>query len=212
MLAAGPSTWSGWEIWSSGLPPNVTASFVFGQFGPQGYWYASGLMEDGSGGAGGPLGPGVYELYVQPAPGFIPVPASATYFVSTPGLLNVTVSFIPATPCYQVFTELGLPQGTEWWVVGASGVAFFANNSVIDATGCGSVNRVVIGSSIGYPVESYSPSAFFPAGAAVPVIFVTPSGASTAQLPGVSVALVGVLTGFAVAVMYDVVRRRRGRT
>lgn len=97
-------------------------------------------------------------------------------------------------------------------MVGASGVAFFANNSVIDTTGCGGLNGVIIGSSVGYQAESYPPSAFFPPGATVPVIFFASSGASTAPLPGVSVALAGVLTGFAIAVVYDVARRRRDRT
>lgn len=113
MLAPEPINGSGWYIWFSGLPPNVTAPFVFGQFGPHGYWYASGQSGDGFGDGESPLAPGVYDLYVQPTPGYIPVPASATYFVSTPGLLNVSVSFIPASPCYQVFTEEGLPQGAE---------------------------------------------------------------------------------------------------
>jgi hypothetical protein len=205
-----PSNGSGFYVWFSGLPPNVSAGYVFGQFGPQAYWYASGQGRDGFDGGVSPLSPGVYDLYVQPAPGFIPVPASATYFVSGPELLNVSVSFVPATPCYQVFTEVGLPQGTEWWVIGAAGVAFFANNSVIDATGCGGLAGVTIGSSIGYQLVSYPPSAYYPSGAAVPLFFV-PAGASSPPFPSVAVAVAGVLGGAVVAALYAFRRRGRGR-
>jgi hypothetical protein len=200
---------SGYEFWFSGLPPNVSAPFVFGQFGPHGGWYASGRGEDGFGGGGGPLNAGVYDLYVQPAPGFIPVPASATYFVSAAEILNVSVSFVPAQPCYQVFTEVGLPQGTEWWVIGAGGVAFFANNSVIDTTGCGGLNGVTIGSSIGYQLVQYPPSAFYPSGAAIPVFFVPP-GASVSQFPA-AVVVTGIIVGSIIAIAYVIGHRRRGR-
>lgn len=210
LLTAQPaSNGSTWNVWFSGLPPNVSASFVFGQFGPQGGWFASGEGGDGFDGGGGPVDAGTYVLYVQPAPGFIPVTASATYFVSAPEDLNLSVAFVPAQPCYQVFTEVGLPQGTSWWVVGAGGVAFFANNSVIDATGCGGLQGVAIGSSIGYQVVKYPPSAYYPSGAAIPVFFASPN--PTAQFPVGAIAVIAVLVGSLLTVLYFVERRRRAR-
>jgi len=200
---------SEYGVWFSGLPPNVSASFVFGQFSSHEYWYVSGRGEDGFVTGGGPLDTGVYELYVQPAPGFIPVPASATYFVSAPEILNVSVSFVPAQPCYQVFTEVGLPQGTEWWVIGTEGVAFFANNSVIDTTGCGGLEGVTIGSSVGYQLVSYPPSAFYPSGAAIPLFFASP-GTPSPPFPAYVVAVVGVLLGSLLAVVYGASHRGRG--
>jgi hypothetical protein len=214
VLPAGParvsSNESGYYFWYSGLPPNVSATFVFGQFGPQGGWFTSAAGKDGFDGGGGPLRPGVYDLYVQAAPGFIPVTASATYFVSAPEMLNVSVSFVPAQPCYQVFTEVGLPQGTEWWAIGVGGVAFFANNSVIDTTGCGGLQGVTIGSSNGYQLVAYAPSAYYPSGAAIPVFFAPPPSSSAGQLPGDVIVSLVILVGVAVSVAFFVGRRRRG--
>lgn len=197
-----------WEVWFSGLPPNVSASYVFGQFSAQSGSYVAGHGGDGFDGGGGPLFPGVYDLYVQPASGYIPVPASATYFVTDQQVLNASVSFVLATPCYQVFTEVGLPQGSEWWVIGAAGQAFFANNSDIDATGCGGSSGIVIGTSANYQIVNYPPAAFYPPGATIPVFFASQSSSSD-QFPATATIVLSLFVALVFATVYAVRGKRR---
>jgi hypothetical protein len=196
---------SGYMFWVSGLPPNVSAEVTFGQFSSGGF-SVSGRMGDGFGGGGGPLEPGTYLLYVLPVTGYIPNPASATYYVSDADaeseVLNVSVTFEPAPSCYQVFSEVGLPGGTVWWVIGDEGLAFFSNGSIIDALGCGSLLGVSVGDSLDYQLVSFPRSVYYPGGEAVPVVFGQPPAAT--PLPAPWIALVGVATGAFAAVLFGI--------
>ena len=186
----GPSFFA---IYVSGLPPNVSAPLSFASWGPNGGWSVQGRAEDGFAVEGG-LGNGNYTLSVLPAPGFIPVPSSATYFVTDNSSLNITVDFVRA-PCYQTFTEVGLPFGSEWWVIDVFGLAFFSNGTTIDALGCpSSMADVSVGSATNYRLVAFpSSSTFYPGGASIPVAFGPPS--VLPAFPATDDIFVGLLIG-----------------
>ena len=196
---------SGLELWVSGLPPNASGHVVVDSYGPHGITGSmGGPAFDGFDWFTGPLSPGMYVLVAQAISGYIPNPATATYFVNASQaaneVLNVSTKYIPVDDapmgsCYQVYTEVGLPLGTEWWVVGDSGLAFFSNGSIIDALGCGSLEDVTVGDSIGYALADFPSHGYYEGGSAVPVFFEAPPSKSTWILSSGDVALLGIVVG-----------------
>ena len=123
------------NLFGAGLPPNVSGYFSFSSYTGGGGESWSGEFFDGFGG-GGSITDGTWTLFVSPPRGYIADPASATYFVRGSEALNITVDFLPASPCMQSFTEVGLPVGSVWWVFPGAGLVFASNGSVIDVLGC----------------------------------------------------------------------------
>jgi len=210
-LGARTPSYSSVGVYITGLPPNFRAPVTFASWGPHGGWWEGGDAGDGFD-FGGSLGNGNYTLVALPSVNsspyrYIPYPASATYFVTNNSSLNITINFLPAFPCFQTFTEVGLPFGSEWWVIEGDGLAFFSNGSIIDAIGCPASGGVSIGSATDYRVLAFPTSTFYPQGASIPVAFGPPPTAPSFAVSPSEVALVGIIVGLVLVVAHQLESR-----
>jgi len=205
LLSSGPDQGanpaiSEFEVVGSGLPSNVSAEFTLGSYGPTGGMSFSGGLFDGFD-AGGSLLDGTWILQVLPPRGYLPIPASATYFVTNGQNLWINISFIPVWPCYQVFTEVGLPLGAEWWVTDSNGIAYFSNGTIIDAMGCELSGGLRVGSATDYQVVDFPPATtYYRSGEAIPVVFGPPT--PLPDFPALALTLAGGLVGAVITLAY----------
>jgi len=202
------ATYATLSITVSGLPPNVSAPLAVASIGPSGYWEESGPVSDGSDWVT-TLGNGSFTLSMMasPAPGgYIPYPASADIIVNNNRSVAIDVRFIHAWPCYQTFTEVGLPFGSEWWVDEAFGLSYFSNGTVIDAVGCPATEAgATIGTNTDYHVIAFPTGRFYSGGAPIPVAFGPP--AATLSLPVGTVMIVGLAVGVGSGIVAMLVHR-----
>ncbi len=195
---AGPFPAQGYpsiSVYGAGLPANVTAQFTLASFGPNGGEALGGGIGDGFD-FGASLSDGTWTFLALPVPGYIPYPASGTLFVTGNESISYTQQFIPAVPCFQIFTEVGLPIGSVWWVIEGGGLGFFSNGTTIDTVGCGSLSSDSVGSATDYQVIAFPSTTYYPGGASVPVAFGPP--ASSPEFPTVYIVYIvaiGAATG-----------------
>ena len=204
----GGATYATLSVTVSGLPPNVSAPLAVASIGPNGYWEESGPVSDGSNWIT-TLGNGSFTLSMMasPAPGgYIPYPASADIIVTNDRSVGIDVRFIHAWPCYQTFTEVGLPFGSEWWVDEAFGLSYFSNGTVIDAVGCPAIEAgATIGTNTDYHVIAFPTGRFYSGGAPIPVAFGPP--AATLSLPAGTVMIIGLAVGVGSGIVAMLVHR-----
>jgi hypothetical protein len=196
------------SIYAEGLPSNASGRFAFADYTAQGGFWSSGIVKDGLV-MGISAIPGTWTLSMFGPPGFIPFPASATYFVRANETLNITIAFYSSAPCYQTFTEVGLPVGATWWVIEQGNLAYFSNGTMIDAIGCDGLGGVSVGSATNYVVIAFpSAGTFYPGGASIPVAFGPP--APPLPSPFLPVLAVGLAMGLVVGALSGLGREPGG--